>query len=126
MKQEQADNITYDLVALVSNKASYYYLKDFPIDYKKELNIDQSEKNVSDAIIYLIKAGMAYKDQGEDSSDYGRVSAMIQYNIVTEYRIKEALKYNYERTSSKEITYIEKSLIKNKNYIVEKASKWLI
>ena len=92
MNNERAYNAAYDLIANVSNPASFSYMQDFPGYERMGLDPD-SEKDliVADSIIYAVRAGVSYQTQGMDSDYAGRLVAMIRYGVVDMTDIDAAL-----------------------------------
>ena len=92
MDNERAYNAAYDLIANVSNPASFSYMKNFPGFERVGLDPDvTADTIVADAIIYAVRAGVSYQTQGMDSDYAGRLVAMIRYGVVDMRDIDAAL-----------------------------------
>lgn len=92
MNNERAYNAAYDVIANVSNPASFSYMENFPGFDRLGLDPDNTaDALVADAIIYALQAGESYATNGMDSDKAGRLVAMIRYGIVRTSDIDAAL-----------------------------------
>ncbi len=96
MDMEQADNTARDVAARVINPNSFCRLVEFPGMDLLGLNPDsKQDTRIAAAIIYALTA---IDTNHNETADFGRLSAMLQYGIVTKEAIENALRHWYSAT----------------------------
>ena len=86
------NNIAYDIVAKITNPASFAYMPDFPGSDKLGLDpVVPTQKLICDAVIYALQAGTFWSEFGDNSAAFGKLEAMLEYGIVTTDQINQAI-----------------------------------
>ena len=96
---EQANNATYDLVARLTNPASYDYMPTFPgMDMLGLSPENGDDRLVADAIILAIESG-----QNTEGASFGRLTTMIEFKIINLEKIYHALQRIYSSKNDRNL-----------------------
>lgn len=102
MDLETAINQTYDIIAKITNPASFSYMAEFPgldkLGFSESEYTSDTAKNVGYVIISALSAGEYWADYGEHTQPYGIIQTMLHYDIVSLGDIEQAL-WVYRRSN---------------------------